>query len=738
WSKVRRANQAAQSGWLPSEQLARSEAMPAAKIAAMSAAAVAPPPVATAPVRSVAATTTPSAITAPVPPAVRPRSAAAQPVAQSVSQAAAPSPHLLLQVLVPRAAMHAKPDTAAPVVAQIEIGAELEADSIVGDWYRVRRPTGGEAWIQDAPTATGMTLAVARFPPGKRLGYETARLDVPANTPAQSRQTQLTLERTRPQGVPIEPQLAVIDPKQVPPPSALNVCDAAAMPDRWRVLQSLGLLPYERGDPYNPNAMKGDLPVLQDRLGPDWFVNLNATSDTLLEIRRLPGAGAGGAFGDCRQVLLTETGVLGLSLIKGDTAFRPPDYQFRFTPAASVNRMVSNRASGGLGTACTGRSDQFVGAQELFADKRLRVVSERYDFDSVRAGVQPFTADFRGLLFVDQALGARLYGTRAGNLWQYNVGLFRRIEKDTNTGLNDLTKRLRADDVLAFNIYRQDWPVNGFTTQGVILHNRNREGSSGEFRDSNGVVQRPAAGNAAARDYDVTYVGVNGDGHFGRWNVSASAYHARGRNTMVASKQREEIRAFFGALELSRDFSWIRVRASAMYASGDRNPNDDKATGYDAVLERPLIAGADTSYWIHQSLPLVAGGQSLNMRNGVLPSMRTSRESGQSNFANPGLRLIGVGADFDVTPRLRLISNLNYLTFDDMAALAAFRNQAFTSKAIGTDISFGMHYRPALTQNVVVNASVAALIPGQGLKELYGDAADAMLYSMLLNLLLTF
>jgi hypothetical protein len=57
---------------------------------------------------------------------------------------------------------------------------------------------------------------------------------------------------------------------------------------------------------------------------------------------------------------------------------------------------------------------------------------------------------------------------------------------------------------------------------------------------------------------------------------------------------------------------------------------------------------------------------------------------------------------------------------------------------IGTDASFGMHYRPALTQNVVLNATVAALSPGQGLKELYGDAADDMLYSILLNLLLTF
>ena len=78
----------------------------------------------------------------------------------------------------------------------------------------------------------------------------------------------------------------------------------------------------------------------------------------------------------------------------------------------------------------------------------------------------------------------------------------------------------------------------------------------------------------------------------------------------------------------------------------------------DAVLEKPLFAGADTSYWIRQSIPLIGGGGTfLSMRNGVLASLRSSREHGQSNFTNPGLHLLGVGADFDVTPGLRFISN---------------------------------------------------------------------------------
>ena len=96
------------------------------------------------------------------------------------------------------------------------------------------------------------------------------------------------------------------------------------------------------------------------------------------------------------------------------------------------------------------------------------------------------------------------------------------------------------------------------------------------------------------------------------------------------------------------------------------------------------------------------------------------------------------GADFDVSPQLRVISNVNYLEFDNLSSLAVLRNQRFSSTRIGTDVSVGVQYRPFFTQNVVLNASIGALFPGKGLKELYGDALDSTQYSALVNLLLTF
>lgn len=643
---------------------------------------------------------------------------------------------LLVQVVAPRVQLRAAPDAAAPAVANVETGTELEAVARQGDWYRVRRADGSEAWVLNADTPTGPVLAVNPLPAERRFAYERAGED----------------GARRPQAAEIEPRLPVFDPSQVSAPSPFDARESLPVRDRWRLASSLGLLTYRLSDPYNPNPLKGDVPVLQDVLGPGWFFNLTAISDTVVESRRLPTAvgpqstrstGDNSVFGRGRQSTFTETAILSLSLIKGDTTFRPPDYEFRFVPVANVNRTKLHEVRGINISPQSGydRDDSFVGVQELFVEKHLRDVSARYDFDSARVGIQPFTADFRGFLFIDQPFGARLFGTRDNNQWQYNLGAFRRLEKNTNSGLNDIGRKMRDDYVYVANLYRQDFLVPGFTLQGVALHNRNSEGNNGQFYNDNGFLERPAIfGTGRPHNYKVTYLGLNGDGHIGRWNLTASVYRAFGNDERaMISGSSERIGAWFAAAEVSRDFDWVRLRASALVASGDNDPFDGKAKGFDAVQENPLFAGADTSYWIRQAIPLIGGGgTALTIRNGILPSLRTSREHGQSNFVNPGLRFAGVGADFDLAPQLRLITNLNRLYFDDMAVLAVLRNQRFRYSEIGTDASIAIQFRPLFTQNVVFNASFATLQPGKALKELYGNALDSRQYSALFNLVLTY
>jgi hypothetical protein len=125
-------------------------------------------------------------------------------------------------------------------------------------------------------------------------------------------------------------------------------------------------------------------------------------------------------------------------------------------------------------------------------------------------------------------------------------------------------------------------------------------------------------------------------------------------------------------------------------------------------------------------------------RNGVLASLRSSKDQGQSNFVNPGLLLLGVGADFDLTPQVRAIGNLSYLRFATTEVLGVLRNQAPPDKEIGVDISAAIQWRPFMTQNIVLNASAAALLPGKGLKQLYDEGQRGPQYSVLVNLLATF
>lgn len=551
---------------------------------------------------------------------------------------------------------------------------------------------------------------------------------------------------------PGHPTVVIVDPDPQNPdavdPAPIDAVGAfVPLPDRWRIMEALGFQ-YPWYDPYNQNIWKGDKPMTIPGLdGDDWFFSLLGISDTIIEPRSIPtpvgpqssdNPGAIDIFSGIDQTIFVQTFLTGIILFKGDTVFKPPTHEFRLTLATQYNRVDVDdvRALRIDPREGTTREDNFVAIQELFYDKHLRDVSDRYDFDSIRIGIQPFSTDFRGFLFQDLQFGVRLFGNRLNNRAQYNLAWFRRVEKDTNSGLNDVFEGLRDDDIFVANFYYQDWPRLGFTSQGTIVHNRNRE--SRFYFDDNGFIARPASlGIERPREYDVTYLGYNGDGHFGRLNLTVSAYYAFGRNDAVFVRRENDISAAFLAAEAGYDFDWIRTRASVAWASGDRKPFDDESNGFDAIFENPIFAGADTSYWVRQNMPLIGGGGvALTGRNGMIPNLRSSKELGQSNFDGPGLRLVGLGADFDITPQSRVSVNLNQLWFDETASLELARNQAPIDREIGQDLSVSWIWRPYMTQNIVFRLSAAGLKPGDGLADLYGD--DDTYYTVLANLVLTF
>ena len=545
-----------------------------------------------------------------------------------------------------------------------------------------------------------------------------------------------------------------------PPPQAFpGIEDQLPVPDRWRLIETLGVVKERWFDPYHQNTLKGDRAIDPDRVkwlpikGDDWFFVANAVSDTVFEPRTFPipvgvqtteRPGSLDVFGKDRSFVFAQTFIGGVALIKGSTAFKPPDVEYRLTLAWQANyvdvperRVLDVRPS-----KASHRYDSFLGVQELFVDKHLGNTSDRYDFYSVRLGIQPFQSDFRGFLFNDSQLGLRFFGNRDNNRFQYNFAAFWRLEKDTNSGLNDITQTPRDDFVLTANLYRQDFPVVGLTSQISVTYNMNREKKDVQI-DHNGFPVRPALiGDLRGREYDVVYLGYSADGRIGRINLTASFYAALGedRNSFFTS-QPAEIRAGFGAVELSYDYDWMRFRLSGLYATGDGDPYNKTEGGFDAIFENPIFGGADTSYWIRQTIPFAGGGRAIaiNGRNGILNSLRSSKEEGQSNFNNPGTIFIGAGADFDLSPQTRVSLNANHLWFENTSSLQALRVEGSIPKDIGFDLSVAAIWRPKATQNIVGRLSAAVLLPGDGFKDLFDNKQKNDAYvSILANVILSF
>ncbi|HRC85061.1 MAG TPA: hypothetical protein PK413_05590 [Thermoanaerobaculia bacterium] len=533
----------------------------------------------------------------------------------------------------------------------------------------------------------------------------------------------------------------VAPPEGYQEPAQLENGDFLEMPDRWRIAPP----PYEinarpsRFDPYNQNVLKGDYPIA----GQDLFLVVTATADTLVDAFTLPTPSGASAdrpgslsfFGRDGQLLAAENVFFSADLFKGDTAFKPFVWRVKATLAGNLNYLATHE--NGLvepdvreGTT---RTDGRGSLQEAFVEAKLADLSPNYDFLSLRAGIQPFTSDFRGFVFSDTNLGVRLFGNSQSNRNQYNLAFFERLEKDTNSGLN--TFELRDQQVAVANFYRQDFLRPGFTSLWSLHYLRDEA----SFRfDRNGFLARPdPLGSFTPHEVKATYLGWATFGHLGRLNVDSALYYAHGEDDLNPLAGRKvDIRAGMAALELSVDRDWWRPKLAFLYASGDAHPTDDKAEGFAAIFDNPQFAGGGFSFWNRLGLRLPATGVSLVSRGSLLPTIQSSKEEGQPNFVNPGLELLSLGLDAELTPKLKLVATANYLRFAETAPLELALFQAGIHREIGLDLSLGCRWRPLLNQNLVVVGGVAALLPGQGFTDLYEE--DSALYAGFASLTLTF
>jgi hypothetical protein len=509
------------------------------------------------------------------------------------------------------------------------------------------------------------------------------------------------------------------------------------VPDRWRI----GFVPWQRytsgvieqpyetpntmlWDPYRQSVLKGDVPII----GQDIFLDLTASAESVTEVKRVPTAsgvstanpGESAFYGEGEQISIQNNFAFTMNLFQGETVFRPVDWAVKIEPVFNVNYLDTqengvvspNPAQG------TDRTKTYFSLQQAFVEIHLADLSDTYDFCSVRIGNQPFNADFRGFIFNDINTGVRLFGNWNNNLYQYNLAVFDMREKDTDSGLNTFNNR---DQVVSIaNLYRQDFIWPGYMAEWSFLANND---SGGMHYDENGDLVRPEPiGTVQAHDVNAYYVGWGGDGHIGRFNVSHQFYQAFGRDDFNDLAGRPvTINAQMAALEISYDRDWARYKASFFYASGDGNATDGKGTGFDTIVDNPNFTGGPFSFWSRQGLNL--GGTMVNLKDdsSLVPDLRTSKTEGQANFVNPGVYIFGLGAEFDLTPKLRSFLNANYILLAQTEPVQMALQTSKVSSEIGEDLSLGFQYRPFLTDNIIFSAGFGVLVPGQGYRDIYGN-----------------
>jgi hypothetical protein len=291
---------------------------------------------------------------------------------------------------------------------------------------------------------------------------------------------------------------------------------------------------------------------------------------------------------------------------------------------------------------------------------------------------------------------------------------------------------LRNQHVGVVNLYRQDTLKLGYTTQLSFHFNLDLAGSNDpngrQVYDTNGFLVRPAA-IGALRPHDVKsyYLGWTGDGHFDRVNVTHAFYQVLGTDDFnLLANGPVFINAQMAALEISTDFNWLRPKIFAFFSSGDSNPLDGQATGFDSIVDNVDFAGGGFSFFNRQAIGLPTSGVNIVNRLSLVPSLRSDKNQGQSNFVNPGLFLGGVGLDADLTPKLKGSLNFNVLTFIATQPLILLLQQPAIGNYIGEDYALRLTYRPLLTNNIITNLVVNVLRPGTGLVDI---GIDYLLYS---------
>jgi hypothetical protein len=479
--------------------------------------------------------------------------------------------------------------------------------------------------------------------------------------------------------------------------------------NRWRLLEPGGIGERPRNplyDPYTPNVVKGDYPLWGDKI----FLSATGVIDTFADFKRNLDYFSGGRF---RNIPYHEHNILGqitavafLEIFHGDTVFAPKDWALRLAPVMRFRCGDLNATDHGCG--------EYITLQEGFFELKLFEIGTTFDATSGRVGIQGFNADFFGLIYNDVQPGLRFFSEIDRNQFKVNLAAFDRLNKEKLSALNELDKR-REHQVAVVSLQWDDFILPGFNVLPSVLYSH----------DEAPAVVTPG-------HLDAWYFGLTANGHIGRFNVAGAVYYVTGqtaRNT--PTRTRQDISAWTVFAQATYPIHWLNPRLAVAYGTGDDDPTDRDARGFDSVFDNVAFGGGQFSYLFGEKIQL--GAITVLRGNSVYPSLRGANATSQ--YVNPGAVAINPGIDMTLTPTTLFEANYNYVRFDDTSSLTGVAGRR-VSNEVGHELNGGVTWRPLLNEQLIVFGGAAVFFPGQGVKDTFGN--DDPVYKAVVRVVLTF
>ena len=229
----------------------------------------------------------------------------------------------------------------------------------------------------------------------------------------------------------------------------------------------------------------------------------------------------------------------------------------------------------------------FLALQEWFVETKIADLSPDYDFVSVRVGIAAVHQRLPRLPL--QRHQPRRPPLRHPQLQPRPVQ--RRLLPPVGEGHQQLLNTFndRHQNLVIANYYRQDFLFPGYTAQ-VSLHYNHDQPTSSSTRTASWSGPTRSASSSRTRSTSSTSAGpATATSAASTSRTSSTGRSATTASIPLANQAADDQRADGRDRGLSYDRDWVRFRTSFFYASGDSNPNNSHATGFDSILDRPEL-----------------------------------------------------------------------------------------------------------------------------------------------------